>query len=139
MSTPQKIALVTGAGSGIGRACAHALLHAGFNVVLAGRRREPLEATLRESGRPESDGLVVTADVADPASVRALFDQIRARFGRLDLLFNNAGVNVPNVAIDDLSFEQWRHVIDINLTGAFLCACASAGLAASVSAPNNGK
>jgi len=125
MSTPQKIALVTGAGSGIGRACAHALLHAGFSVVLAGRRREPLEATLHESGRPESEGWVVPADVADPASVGALFDQIRARFGRLDLLFNNAGVNVPNVAIDDLSFEQWRHVIDINLTGAFLCAQAA--------------
>ena len=125
MSTPQKIALVTGAGSGIGRACAHALLQAGFTVVLAGRRREPLEATLRDSGRPESEGLVVPADVADPASVGALFDQIRARFGRLDLLFNNAGVNVPNVAVDDLSFEQWRHVIDINLTGAFLCAQAA--------------
>ncbi|WP_414664234.1 SDR family oxidoreductase [Horticoccus sp. 23ND18S-11] len=125
MSTPQKIALVTGAGSGIGRACAHALLQTGFTVVLAGRRREPLEATLRDSGRPESEGLVVPADVADPASVGALFEQVRARFGRLDLLFNNAGINVPNVAIDDLSFEQWRHVIDINLTGAFLCAQAA--------------
>lgn len=122
MDTPQKIALVTGAGSGIGRACAQALMGAGFTVVLAGRRREPLEATLRESGQPPAAGWVVTADVADPVSVRALFAEVRTRFGRLDVLFNNAGVNVPNVAIDELTVAQWRHVVDVNLTGVFLCA-----------------
>jgi NAD(P)-dependent dehydrogenase (short-subunit alcohol dehydrogenase family) len=121
MQTPPKVALVTGAGSGIGRACALGLLAAGFNVVLAGRRKEPLDATARDSGRPACCRVVPT-DVANPADVRALFARIQQEFGRLDLLFNNAGISAPAVPLEDLSFEQWRQVIDTNLNGAFLCA-----------------
>ncbi len=112
------IALVTGAGSGIGRASALALADAGFTVVLAGRRREPLEAAAAEAGR---DAVALTCDVRDPASVAALFAEIDARFGRLDLLFNNAGVGAPAVPLEDLALEQWTTVVETNLTGAFLC------------------
>ena len=121
MSTTQKIAVVTGAGSGIGRACAQALLAAGYRVVLAGRRRDPLETVLNESGAPAGRGLVVPTDVADPMAVRALFAQTREAFGRLDVLFNNAGVNAPNLPLEDLSLEAWRAVMDTVVTGAFLC------------------
>jgi NAD(P)-dependent dehydrogenase (short-subunit alcohol dehydrogenase family) len=113
-----RIALVTGAGSGIGRAAAVALAGAGFSVVLAGRRRAPLEAAAAEAGR---DALALTCDVRDPASVAALFAELEARFGRLDLLFNNAGVSAPALPLEDLDFEQWTSVVETNLTGAFLC------------------
>jgi NAD(P)-dependent dehydrogenase (short-subunit alcohol dehydrogenase family) len=115
----QKIALVTGAGTGVGRAVSLGLLEAGYSVVLSGRRREPLEETASHAAKDRS--LVVTADVGDPASVKALFGQVKERFGRLDLLFNNAGIGAPAVPIEDLSFEQWKAVVDTNLTGAFLC------------------
>jgi NAD(P)-dependent dehydrogenase (short-subunit alcohol dehydrogenase family) len=116
---PRKIALVTGAGSGIGRGCSVALTRAGFTVVLTGRR----EAALRETAAQAAQGsvLVAPADVADPASVRALFATIEERFGRLDLLFNNAGMNAPGIALEDLTYEQWSAVVAVNLTGAFLC------------------
>src|SRR5688572_18495498 len=116
-----KIALVTGAGSGIGRAAAQGLLAAGWTVVLAGRRRDALEVTARESGAPAGRGLIVPADVTDPAAVRELFGEIRKNFGRLDLLFNNAGISTPAVPLEDLPLAAWRAVIDTNLTGAFLC------------------
>ena len=120
-TSPRRTALVTGAGSGIGRACAQALLRANWAVVLAGRRAETLEATLRQSGAPSDAGLVATADVRDPASVQSLFARATARFGRLDLLFNNAGINAPATPLEELSAERWRDVIETNLTGAFLC------------------
>jgi len=113
-----RIALVTGGGSGIGRASAAALTTAGFTVVLAGRRPEPLAAALAEVGR---DAVAVTCDVRDPGTVAALFAEIDERFGRLDLLFNNAGIGAPPVPLEDLTLEQWRAVIETNLTGAFLC------------------
>jgi NAD(P)-dependent dehydrogenase (short-subunit alcohol dehydrogenase family) len=115
-----KVALVTGAGSGIGRATALALLREGYAVVLAGRRREALEQTAAAAQAGER-ALVVVADVSDPASVRDLFDRTKATFGRLDVLFNNAGTGAPPVPLEDLTVEQWRRVIDVNLTGAFLC------------------
>jgi NAD(P)-dependent dehydrogenase (short-subunit alcohol dehydrogenase family) len=113
-----KIALVTGAGSGIGRASALALAEAGFTVVLAGRRLEPLEETASAAGNV---AVPVTADVRDPASVAALFDEIESRFGRLDLLFNNAGVSAKPVPLEDLDPADWNAVLETNLTGAFLC------------------
>jgi NAD(P)-dependent dehydrogenase (short-subunit alcohol dehydrogenase family) len=113
-----KIALVTGAGSGIGRAAALALAKADFTVVLAGRRLPRLEQVAREAG---SGTVGMTADVTDPESVDALFARIAKDFGRLDLLFNNAGVSAPPAPLEDLPFEQWRSVVDTNLTGAFLC------------------
>jgi NAD(P)-dependent dehydrogenase (short-subunit alcohol dehydrogenase family) len=122
MEVPQKIALVTGAGSGIGRASTLALLAAGYSVVLAGRRAEALNATRRDAGAAEARCHVVPTDITDPSAVRELFAQTEKKFGRLDVLFNNAGVNVPAIAFEDLSYEQWRQVIDTNLTGAFLCA-----------------
>lgn len=121
MSSSGKIALVTGAGSGIGRAAAGALYAAGFAVVLAGRRREALEATAAEAGVTAERGLVVPTDVTDPASVRALFAQTQAKFGRLDVLFNNAGISAPAVALEDVPFDRWQEVIATNLTGVFLC------------------
>jgi NAD(P)-dependent dehydrogenase (short-subunit alcohol dehydrogenase family) len=116
METP-KIVIVTGAGSGIGRACAHALLAAGHTVVLAGRRADVLETAGRESGAPDARWLAVPADVTDPASVRNLFARTREAFGRLDVLFNNAGINVPAVPMEELTFEQWRSVVDTNRGG----------------------
>ncbi|HJV94824.1 MAG TPA: SDR family oxidoreductase [Albitalea sp.] len=116
-----KIALVTGAGSGIGRACAIALLNAGYHVVLAGRRDDALQQTLADAGAAGTRALAVPTDVADPASVQALFERTRSTFGRLDLLFNNAGIFAPSVPLDELSVEQWKAVVDINLTGVFLC------------------
>ncbi len=120
MSSESKIAIVTGAGSGVGKAAALALLGAGYRVVLAGRRKEPLETVARESGAGDR-ALAVPTDVSDPDSVRALFDATIAAFGRLDVLFNNAGVNAPGIPLEDLTIAQWRNVVDINLTGAFLC------------------
>jgi NAD(P)-dependent dehydrogenase (short-subunit alcohol dehydrogenase family) len=116
-----KIAIVTGAGSGIGRACALALLREGYAVVLAGRRREALDQTSALAGPDAAGALAVPTDVTDPASVAALFDQTHSAFGRLDLLFNNAGAGAPPVPLEDLDVGRWRQVIDVNLTGAFLC------------------
>ena len=112
------IALVTGAGSGVGRASAIALAGAGFTVVLSGRRAEPLEETAAAAG---NGAVAITADVRDPTSVAALFDEIERRFGRLDVLFNNAGVGSKPVPLEDVDPADWQAVIDTNLTGAFLC------------------
>ena len=117
-----KVAIVTGAGSGIGRASALALLEAGYSVGLAGRRPEPLEETREHAGEAGSRALPVPTDVSDSASVRALFAKVTDAFGHLDVVFNNAGVNVPGTVFGDLTDEQWRKVVDINLTGAFFCA-----------------
>ena len=121
MTSPDKVAIVTGAGSGIGRAVTLALLSDGYRVALAGRRRDPLQQTAQQSG-DAARTLVVPTDVSDPAAVQALFATVKKSFGRLDLLFNNAGIFVPGIEIDALSVEQWKAVVDINLTGAFLCA-----------------
>ena len=113
--------MITGAGTGIGRHAALALLREGYAVVLAGRRREPLEATAAEAERLGAHALVVPTDVSKPASVRALFAKTKKAFGRLDVLFNNAGVFGAAALLEDLTPEQWKQVVDINLTGAFLC------------------
>src|SRR6202048_1127773 len=122
MNTPTKIAVITGAGSGIGRATAHALLADGWSVVLAGRRREMLEETaaLAEAVPPRT--LVAPTDVRDPAAVATLFDRVRETYGRLDLLFNNAGISTRGIPFEDLTYEQWSDVVAVNLTGSFLCA-----------------
>jgi len=117
-----KIALVTGAGSGIGRAVSLALQSGGYSVVLAGRRREELERTRSMAAPQGGDMLSVPADVSDPASVKDLFAAARKTFGRLDVLFNNAGRGAPAIPMEDLTFEQWSAVVGVNLTGAFLCA-----------------
>ena len=119
MST--KVAMVTGAGSGIGKATALALLRDGYRVALAGRRREALEETRAQSGGAAERALVVPTNVVDPESVRALFSETKRTFGRLDVLFNNAGVSAPGIPLEDLTFEQWKNVVDVNLTGMFLC------------------
>ena len=120
MNTNDKVALVTGAGTGIGKAVAMALLGEGYRVVLAGRRIEPLNEVARESGTDRA--LAVATDVSRPESVAALFAKIKEVFGRLDVLFNNAGVNSPRGNLEDITFEQWQNVVNINLTGSFLCA-----------------
>lgn len=127
-SSISKVALVTGAGSGIGRAVAQAFLQDGYRVVLAGRRLEPLVELAEEARAAGQQALAVTTDVRDPASVDALFAQIEQTYGRLDVLFNNAGVGAPAVTMDELTVEQWKNVIDTNLTGVFLCTRAAFGL-----------
>src|SRR5437879_2146526 len=122
MATNGKIALVTGAGSGIGRASALALQSAGYSVALAGRRAVELERTAERAGSAGGKMLAVPADVSKPQSVLDLFDRVREAFGRLDVLFNNAGANVPAVPMEELTYEQWSLVVGVNLTGAFLCA-----------------
>jgi NAD(P)-dependent dehydrogenase (short-subunit alcohol dehydrogenase family) len=121
MSSISKTAIVTGAGSGIGRSSALALLGQGYNVVLAGRRPEALAETVARAGTDSPRALAVPSDVTDPDSVAALFAATIEAFGRLDLLFNNAGGGAPPVPLEDLSFDDWRRVVDVNLTGAFLC------------------
>jgi NAD(P)-dependent dehydrogenase (short-subunit alcohol dehydrogenase family) len=121
MADLRKVAIVTGGGSGIGRAVGLALVKDGYAVVLAGRRRQPLEDTVREAASIGGHALAVPTDVADASSVRALFARIQGTFSRLDLLFNNAGVGAPAVPLEDLTYEQWRSVVDTNLTGTFLC------------------
>jgi NAD(P)-dependent dehydrogenase (short-subunit alcohol dehydrogenase family) len=121
MSHVGKVALITGAGSGIGRATALVLLSEGYSVVLAGRRRAVLEQTADAAGPARAQALVVPADVGDPQSVSALFATTKQTFGRLDLLFNNAGTGAPAVLLEDLTIEQWQRVVEVNLTGAFLC------------------
>ena len=117
-----KIALVTGAGSGIGRAVSLALHENGWAVVLAGRRANELEKTATQAKHSDGRTLAVPTDVSKPEAVRALFSKIKEAFGRLDLLFNNAGTGAPAVPMEDLTFEQWTAAVDVNLTGAFLCA-----------------
>ncbi|NNF83983.1 MAG: SDR family NAD(P)-dependent oxidoreductase, partial [Deltaproteobacteria bacterium] len=119
MSNLGKAAIVTGAGSGIGRQTALALLREGYAVALAGRREEQLHATIDQAGPAGARALAVPTDVTDPASVRALFAKTRETFGRLDLLFNNAGTGSPPIPLEDLSYEQWKTVVDANLTGVF--------------------
>jgi NAD(P)-dependent dehydrogenase (short-subunit alcohol dehydrogenase family) len=116
-----KVALVTGAGTGIGRNTALRLLEEGYSVVLAGRRIELLEKTKREAGDSGSRTLIAPTDVGSQESVRGLFTKIRETFGRLDLLFNNAGIGAPAIPLEEISYEQWKAVVDVNLTGAFLC------------------
>jgi NAD(P)-dependent dehydrogenase (short-subunit alcohol dehydrogenase family) len=127
MTSPRKVAIVTGAGSGIGRASALALLGDGYCVALAGRRIEALRQTAAESAAGDR-ALSVATDVTNPESVRALFAATLQAFGRLDVLFNNAGIGAPAVPLEDLSFEKWQAVVDVNLTGPFLCTKAAAPL-----------
>jgi NAD(P)-dependent dehydrogenase (short-subunit alcohol dehydrogenase family) len=119
--TSKKVAIVTGAGTGVGRCVALELIRDGYAVALAGRRREPLEEVARTAAELAGASLVVPTDVGDPVAVKALFAQTRERCGRVDLLFNNAGVGAPPIPLEDLTFEQWKKVVDINLTGTFLC------------------
>ena len=116
-----KVALVTGASAGIGKASALALLKEGYRVALTGRRLELLEAAIRESGVPAGQALAVRADVSDPAAVKALFAKVKDTFGRLDVLFNNAGTGAPAMPVEDLPLEKWNEVVAANLTGTFLC------------------
>jgi NAD(P)-dependent dehydrogenase (short-subunit alcohol dehydrogenase family) len=120
MTADARVAIVTGAGTGIGRSAALALLGEGYRVALAGRRREPLEKVAAGSGAG-ARALVVPTDVARPGSVRALFAKTKDAFGRLDVLFNNAGTGGDRVPLEDLTYEAWKHVVDVNLTGMFLC------------------
>jgi NAD(P)-dependent dehydrogenase (short-subunit alcohol dehydrogenase family) len=121
MDSRSKIAVITGAGSGIGKCVATALAQNGYSVVLAGRRKEALEATAAEVRKVNSQALVVPTDVRDPGSVRALFAKIKEVFGRLDLVFNNAGISDPAVPLEELTYEHWKSSVDTNLSGAFLC------------------
>lgn len=121
MNVLRKVAIVTGAGTGIGKCTALALLGEGWCVALAGRRVKFLEMTVTEAGPFGAQALVVPTDVSEPASVRALFAKTKETFGRLDLLFNNAGTGAPPMPLEDLTYEQWKSVVDVNLTGAFLC------------------
>jgi NAD(P)-dependent dehydrogenase (short-subunit alcohol dehydrogenase family) len=121
MGSANKVAVVTGGGTGVGKAVALALLREGYAVVLAGRRKAPLEATARAVRGSEARTLIVPTDVADPAAVKNLFAKTKEVFGRLDLLFNNAGVGAPSVPLEELAFDQWQAVVDTNLTGTFLC------------------
>jgi NAD(P)-dependent dehydrogenase (short-subunit alcohol dehydrogenase family) len=121
MNAHNKVAIVTGASSGIGKAVAVAFLQDGYRVALAGRRKELLEQAVTEAEVPSGRALAVPTNVREPASVRALFAQTKEAFGRLDVLFNNAGIGPGGALLEDLSYEQWQAVVETNLTGAFLC------------------
>ncbi|HEX6442369.1 MAG TPA: SDR family oxidoreductase [Stellaceae bacterium] len=122
MASEAEIAVITGAGSGIGRASAHALIEAGWSVVLAGRRRDMLEETASLSNAPPPRTLVVPTDLRDPAQIAALFEAVKQTYGRIDFLFNNAGISTRNIPFEELTYEQWSDVVAVNLTGSFLCA-----------------
>ena len=122
MATQGKIAVITGAGSGIGRASAHALLEAGWNVVLAGRRRDMLEETATLAGLKPPRTLAVPTDIRDPAQIDELFAAVKNTYGRIDLLFNNAGISTRGIPFEELTYEKWSDVVAVNLTGSFLCA-----------------
>jgi NAD(P)-dependent dehydrogenase (short-subunit alcohol dehydrogenase family) len=121
MKPPGKIAIITGAGTGIGKRTTLAFIEEGYHVVLAGRRAELLESTAAEAGPRGSQALIVPTNVTDPDSIRNLFGRTKEVFGRLDVLFNNAGIFSPPVLLEDLTYEQWKSVVDVNLTGVFLC------------------
>jgi NAD(P)-dependent dehydrogenase (short-subunit alcohol dehydrogenase family) len=121
MADEKKVAIVTGAGSGVGEASALALLAEGYHVALAGRRKDQLERVAQAAGANKSRALVVPTDVVDPGSIRNLFARTKEAFGRLDLLFNNAGIGAPAIPMEDLTLEQWKAVVDTNLTGCFVC------------------
>jgi NAD(P)-dependent dehydrogenase (short-subunit alcohol dehydrogenase family) len=122
MATQGQIAVITGAGSGIGRATAHVLIEAGWNVVLAGRRRDMLDETAALAQAPPPRTLAVPTDIRDPGQIAALFDAVKRTYGRIDLLFNNAGTSTRGIAFEELTYEQWSDVVAVNLTGSFLCA-----------------
>ncbi len=121
MTSSSKVAIVTGAGSGIGKAVAVALLKEGYRVALAGRRKDRLEQAVAEAGPAGAQALAIPTDVADHQSIQGLFARTKEAFGRLDLLFNNAGIGAPGVPLEDLTYAQWKAVVDTNLTGSFLC------------------
>ena len=121
MERDQKISIVTGAGTGVGKAASLALADEGWTIVLAGRRKDPIEAVTNEIKSRGGNALAIVADTSDTKSVKGLFEETERAFGRLDLLFNNAGTNAPGVSLEDLSFEQWTNVVNVNLTGVFLC------------------
>jgi NAD(P)-dependent dehydrogenase (short-subunit alcohol dehydrogenase family) len=121
MASEGKVAIITGAGSGIGKATALAFLNDGYKVALAGRRREALESAVKEAGDKASNAIAVATDISDPAAVKNLFKKTHDAFGRIDVVFNNAGQFSPAVLLEDLTFEQWKLVVDVNLTGTFLC------------------
>ena len=121
MERDQKISIVTGAGTGVGKAASLALADEGWTIVLAGRRKDPIEAVTNEIKSRGGNALAIVTDTSDTKSVKGLFEETKQAFGRLDLLFNNAGTNAPGVSLEDLSFEQWTNVVNVNLTGVFLC------------------
>ena len=121
MERDQKISIVTGAGTGVGKAASLALADEGWTIVLAGRRKDPIEAVANEIKSQGGNALAIVTDTSDTKSVKGLFEETERAFGRLDLLFNNAGTNAPGVSLEDLSFEQWTNVVNVNLTGVFLC------------------
>ena len=121
MSSIKKVAIVTGAGSNIGQRTSIALLQEGYCVTLAGRRGEALQNTAKDAGSASSRALIVPTDVTSPPAIESLFTKTKETFGRLDLLFNNAGIGAPGILLEDLSYEQWKAVVDTNLTGSFLC------------------
>ena len=121
MAASQKIAVVTGAGTGVGRAAALNLMKAGFTVVLVGRRKDKLDEVAKEGATGGGKSMAVAADVKDPAAIKSLFAKVKQEFGRLDVLFNNAGMGAPPVPLEDLPTEKWKEVVDVNLTAPFLC------------------
>ena len=121
MEKDQKISIVTGAGTGVGKSASLALADEGWTIVLAGRRKDPIEAVANEIKSRGGNALAIVTDTSDTKSVKGLFEETKRTFGRLDLLFNNAGTNAPGVSLEDLSFEQWTNVVNVNLTGVFLC------------------